>query len=371
MRGEPLGQEAVTTARVTSQLELGWDRDWVRARLGAQAQVDARIDALSYLLLEEGWLQLRNDDLRLYLGSRIVNWSVSELFRPLDSVNSRDWNSALTARGKIGELMVELWCWLFAGGLLTLHYMPLRTPPRFPAFASSQDVIGLPLGEARWIEADGSLSDSRWAHQFGARWSQTLGEADVAFHFLHHFDRQHPVFVQGPEGALRPALGRLAQVGASAQYVLDAVVLRVEGAHRQFLAASSEVPRQRDHAVVAGGGEVTLLQAERHEGLLTLEVQGVLGVDADARRRLTPFQRDLGVAYRHRFHEARAPALSLALFLDLEDARELSVQASYSQLWLEDWSLLTLARYVSAPGSGGLHALDDSVLLSTSLTRSF
>lgn len=371
MRGKPLGQEAITTARVTSRLEVGWEHDWLHAKLGTQAQVDARIDALSYLFLEEAWVQIRSDDVRFYLGSRIADWSVSELFRPLDTVNSRDWNSALNVRGKVGELMAELWCWLFAGGLLTLHYMPWRTPPRLPAFGASQDVIGFPIGDVRWIEADGSLSRSQWAHQFGARWSQNLGEADVSVHFLNHWDRQHPVFLPGAQGALLPALGRLVQVGASGQYVMDAIVLRAEGAYRHFPGASSEVARQRDHAVVAGGGEIALIQAERHEGSLTLEAQGVLGVGADARRRLTPFQRDLGVAYRHRFLEAHAPALSLGVFLDLEDAREFSVQASYSQLWLQDWSLLTLARYVSAPGSGGLQVLDDSLLLSTSLTRSF
>ncbi len=363
-----------------TRLETGYRKGVLRLRLRAFGRVDHEDGTRDLTAFEEGWFGLRKGPWDLRTGFQMVNWTATEAFHPADIINSRNLDSDIENPEKLGELMVSLRRTIRDGGL-TLYYLPRYEEPKLPGPSSRLSFVpaGLELGRPIWLEGDGDISSDGYGHQWGARFTQTLGDADLSIHFLDHMDRQFPVF-GNPDpatGFLHPAYLRVRDLGATYLHILGSLIFKLEYAHKDFedQTGLTAALNQTDHQQAAIGFEYGWANTSGSETTLLLEGQAVLGTTEEERAALTAFQQDILAGLRHAWNDTSSKEFILTLIFDMERNHEYLLNFRYSQRLSDTWSMRTGLRWVDAPPKGerplGLEVLDESNQVFFTLTRFF
>lgn len=372
---------------LTSRLELTHKhRPW-RQQLRLVGRVGALDNDRSVLIVEEGFVGYKSGWLNLRVGPQILNWTATEAFHPADVMNSRNFDSNVENADKIGEPMVSASIRMWQGRL-ELFYMPFRMDPRLPGPASrlSFAPAGTTLGDPLWAGRDGAIDDDLIEHQFAARISQTIDDADIALQFVQHLDRSQPTIAIDPaNGVARPVYHMVSHVGLTYTQVIESVVLKVEAAHRIFFEPDTPDPgtlllpgglAPEDHTVVALGFEVGWAFDSGEDLTLLAEAQGVFGPSGEQRRAAaSPFQADGLVGMRYTLNDIDNKAFFAGVIFDVERL-EIIGNASYSQRLSDTWTVAASLRILHAPPDdtllpGTLQALDQSHYLQLLLTRHF
>jgi hypothetical protein len=341
--------------------------------------------ARSTVVLEEAWLQVRRGRLRLRLGADLVNWTATEAFHPADVINARNLDSDLENLEKVGEPMAAVQVGLFEGMTASVLFMPVYMKTLFPSPKSRLGFVpGADLRRGRvLVDRDGKFTDGFFGPQAAVRLQQVLGGADLSVFALEQMDRLQPLVAIDGVGQPVPMFLTVRQVGGTYQHVLGPLIAKVEAAHRWFRRPADEasapvtllgpVP-DRDHTALAVGLEYGIPHASGGESTLILEGQALLGVDADVRRQLSPFQRDVFAGYRVALNDEDSKELVVGGILDLERPEELLLSVAYQQRLGETFSLRLGLRIFAAPEEAlplGLIPFRDSDHLRLTLTRHF
>jgi hypothetical protein len=365
-------------------------------RLDEKLRVFGRVDrqdaGRSVLLVEEAYLQYRRGRLRLKAGADLVNWTATEAFHPADVINARNLDSDLENLEKIGEPMVAVQLGLTERTTVQALFMPVFTRTRFPAPASRLNLgpPGTDLGDRRALfDRDGVHTEADFGPQAALRLQQTVGQADLSVHLLEHMDRLQPLIAVNPMGELVPVFQTVRQLGGTYQHDVAAGLLtKVEAAYRWFarpddplaaaadagLAFPGEPFPDRDHLTVAVGLEYGRPHESGASSTFLLEGQAILGVPDGLRRALSPFQRDVLVAYRFAMDDEDGKELVAGLIADLEHLDERLINLSYQQRLGETFTVrlgLRLFAADPAPVPTGLVALRRADHVRLTVSRHF
>ena len=366
--GAPDDAENIGLA-LTTRLEIKHRARAWRLGLRGFARLDALDDTRNIFDLEEANVTYTLGPISLVVGSQILNWSTTEAFHPSDIMNSRNLDSDLANPEKLGEPMVEMQV-RFLQGSLSAYYMPVRIEPNVLPATSRLSFVppGVQLGDALWVDRDGTPSDDLFAHQGAVRLAQTVGPADISLHVVDHSDRNQPTFTPDPEtGELRPTYHTVTQAGLNYVQVFGGLLFKLEAVMRTFRApdptASLLIAPQRNHEVVAAGLEYSWTTAAGHQATFILEGQAINQSEA-TRAQLDPFQRDILVGYRHFFNDVMGRDILVFFITDAERPNEYVASAQYSQRLTDQWSVGALVR--------SLRIFDRDVnQLDLTLTRSY
>lgn len=328
-----------------------------------QLRLFARADLLdetrAVAVIEEAFVGWQPGPVRLRVGYQLLNWTATEAFHPADVLNSRNYDSRIENPDKLGEPMVELRVRLFSGSL-SAYYLPFRITPRLPAPSSRLSPLpdGARVGSALWAGRDRRIGDGVVEHQWALHLSQTLGDADLSLHIIQHQDRSQPTqLIDLRDGRVRLLYHFVTQVGGTWQQVIDALVIKVEAAHREFGFPDPD-PRyqlvqreQLDQTQVALGLEYGWSYAGGGEGIVLAEGQAVVTYDEPqlARPELPPFQRDVLIGYRHIFNDVDGTTLQAGLIVDLEAPEQILAAVQYRQRLSDVWSIDANLRIIHAP----------------------
>ncbi|MCB9552178.1 MAG: hypothetical protein H6705_09905 [Myxococcales bacterium] len=355
-----------------------------------QLRLFARADMLdetrAVAVVEEAFVGWQMNPVRLRVGYQLLNWTATEAFHPADVLNSRNYDSRIENPDKLGEPMVELRVRLLAGSL-SAYYLPFRITPRLPS--PSSRLSPLPddarVGPALWAGRDRQIGDGVVEHQWAVQLSQTIGDADISLHLIQHQDRSQPTqLVDLRDGRVRLLYHFVTQVGGTWQQVIDALVIKVEAAHREFGFPDLD-PRYRliqreqlDQTQVAVGFEYGWSYAGGAEGVLLAEGQAIVTYDDPqaARPELPPFQRDVLLGYRHVFNDVDGSTLQAGLIVDLEDPEEVLAAVQYRRRLSDVWSIDANLRMIHAPApeqgiAQGLERWHEANELNITLSRYF
>jgi hypothetical protein len=343
----------------------------------------------SVLVFEEAWAQLAFERVRLRAGVDLVNWTATEAFHPADVINARNLDSDLENFEKVGEPMVSLQVRLHETTSVQLLYLPHRTAPVFASPGSRLSFApGIDLRRSRrMLDRQGADTDSRWGHQAAVALRQVLGNADLTLHALEHMDRSQPVVRLDP-ATFSPLLvfQTVRQVGGTYQHALGPVVLKLEGAYRDFVMPQEILPGvglaapdagdagQPDHGQLAVGIEYGVPHEGGSESTFLLEGQAVLGIDDPAERAaLSIFQRDVLVGYRLALNDQSGKELLLGAIFDAERSGESLVMLNYQQRLGETWTVRAGLRLFNAKATapGPMAVLRTSDHVRVALTRHF
>ena len=345
----------------------------------------------SRLVVEEAWVGYRSKYLRLKAGVQLLNWTATEAFHPADVVNSRNFDGNVENPDKVGEPMVS--ATLRLGRVhLTGYYLPVRMDPVFPGPRSRLSFSGTKLGDPLWVPRGGGdiddLEDSHFEHQWAVRLATTLGSADIALHAIQHNDRSQPgLAINQREGTARPVYAFVTQVGMTYAHAVSDFLLKLEAAHRRpdDLDVELQFPVAHDgntpatlllsvdppnHTIVAAGVEYGWSYDTLGQATVIVEGQGVVDVaDADERKAITPFQRDVLVGYRHDFEDVQGTTLNLGVIVDLEGDGVVGTGSVGRRLG-ETWTLATSLR-LNFIDDGPLEPLDGDHFMQLELIRHF
>lgn len=390
---DPATQDA--NVGLAARLEATHRHRPFRETLRIFGRADAFEQGRAAFYVEEGWVEFRKRWFRLRVGPQMVNWTATEAFHPADVLNSRNLDSNVENADKIGEPMV--WAqFRFWQGALSLYYMPFRMRPRLPGGSSRLSLAprNARVGEALWLDRGGTIGAGVIEHQWAATLGQSFGGADLALQVVQHNDRSQPTVLINPATFdARPLFGLVTHVGLTYAHVLDAFVLKAEGAWRMFADVDDlqgrvpaalltgargdprELARTPDHGQAAVGLEYGWTYGDGGDGTLLLEGQAVLGPSKAQRRALSPFQADVLVGYRHAFNDVHSKELTLGLIVDVERWPEVLGSVRYQQRLSDTWSARASLRVTHAPGGGdrpsGLQALHKSHHATFDLIRHF
>jgi hypothetical protein len=357
--GDPATQDG--GAALFSRLELRHQHGLLEEKGRIYGLADYFDRDRSLVVLQEAWVQVQTDRLRLREGMDIVSWTALEMFHPADVVNAHVVDSDVESPEKIGEPIASLQVRLGEGTTLSAMYLPHRT---MPAFASPRSRVSLMPGvdvatAARAVDGDGHLTDSDWASQGALVLRQVLGSADVSVHAIELLDRLQPSLrIDLASGAPLLIYQTVRQLGATYQQALGPVVLKAEGVYRWFVAPAEPLPGvsplgrdgQPDHGILAAGAEYGIAHAGGAESTFLVEGQAVIGVgDAAVRDGLTPFPRDLFVGYRGALNDERGRTVQVGGVLGLERRWEGMATASYEQRLDDSWSVRAALRLFFSP----------------------
>ncbi len=360
-------------ARVDSQYRKG---PW-RVRVRAFGRVDHEDETRDLTAFEEAWAGYRKGPWDVRLGFQMWNWTATEAFHPADIVNSRNLDSNIENPEKLGELMFSVRRSIRDGGL-SLYYMPRYEAPNLPGPSSRLSFLpaGFTVGEPIWLEDD-EISSDNYGSQWGARFTQTIGNADLSVHYLDHMDRQFPVFSVDPQTLeARPAYSQVQDLGLTYLHIFGGVIFKLEYAHKAFedhVAYANY--NQVDHDQAAFGLEYGWNGQSGSETTLLFEGMGIFGTTEQERANLSPFQRDILAGVRHAWNDTMGRELLFTCIYDLERNHEILLNFSYKQRLSDTWSIEGGLRWIDAPqkeaGPVGLENLDESNQAFLELSRFF
>lgn len=337
------------------RLQVDAEAERVSTRLRVFTRHDGLDRLRSVLVAEEAWAEARLGRVRLRLGVDMVTWTALEAFHPADVFNSRNFDSNPESFEKLGEPMAQLRVRLFQGDV-AVYALPVHGGSRPPSVRSrlSLGPPGLPLGEAMYLDRGGALTDDRLGMQWAARFTQTLGDADIGVHVLQHLDRLHPLVIADPlTGQVRPLYQYATEVAGTYAHVLGPVMVKVEAVHRRYRDAEGDNPGgplpERDHTIVAAGLEYTFTHQSGADSTWLTEGQVLFGPEKEQRRQLELFQNDVFVGYRLSANDESSRTALVGVLVDVERPQEFLVSASMSQRLGETWGLSAGLRILRVP----------------------
>ncbi len=291
------------------------------------------------LIPYENWLGYKTDALQVKAGTQIENWAMTEVFTPSDVFNSRNIDSQFENSEKIGEPSLSVRLPLF-GGYATAYYMPLFMGPIIPSEKSR--LSSLPpdtkLLESRFLDAGQLKENYKPVTQYALRYTRKFGPADLAFHYVHHIDRQQAF--PGQDSVymgLRPIFLPLTQMGFNGAAVWGENIFKFDYVQRNFDAESTSLPflvapiGMKDHSILAFGLERPYAHENGWESTGFLEMQKILGVSKTEAEQLSLNQNDLMFGYRLSINDTKSKEVKAFLIVDLETTSEMFWSAAYSQ----------------------------------------
>jgi hypothetical protein len=339
--------------------------DAAKEKVSARARLFSRLDTndrdRSVFIAEEAFAEVDLRPVRLRAGFQMLNWTATEAFHPADVLNSRYYDSAIENPEKLGEPMLSARVEI-PNGNVEAYFMPFFVRPIFPT-GRSRFNLGAPgtsLGGAMLLKRDGSVDSSldstSFVPQWAARVQQTIGQADLSLHILQQQDRATPVIVfdRGP-GTARPLFAPVTQIGATAQQVVGAAVLKLEMAYRWFYRPESKSTAfgpliERNHFVAAAGIDYNVPAESGGESTLLLEGQVFIPKQHDLPRELNPlFQHDVVAGWRYAFNDESSRSLIALVIVDVVRPQEFFFNLGYTQRLGETWGLNAGLRLVRVP----------------------
>jgi hypothetical protein len=337
----------------TKARQKGGFRQQLRV-FGRAAMID---EERSVLMVEDAWAGWRNNRFEIKAGVQTLNWSAAEAFHPTDMINARNLDSNVENAEKIGEPMVTMRLRFLNGGL-TGYYMPLRMAPRFPSASSRlTPYSGVHLAKAQWSDSNGLVDADDFSNQYAFRLDQTIGQGDLALHYVAHNDRLLPaIALDATTLSPTPVFPFVQRFGGSLVQALGDWLIKVEVDH--ILVEAMNVGDSLnlvqgppgDHTVVAAGLEYGWSYDSGAEGSLIVESQVLIlpGGSEQERNQMGPFQRDALLGYRHSLNDEMGTEIMLGMILDVERPGEYLGSFSYRTRLSDVWQVHAQLRTIRA-----------------------
>ncbi len=282
---------------------------------------------LNLLTVGERW------DLRV--GATKVFWGATEAVHWVDIVNQSDLVENLDGEDKLGQPMVNLnlqtnW------GNVSLFALPYFRERTFTGAA------GRPRTLPR-IDGDRAVYESaaqEWHQDFAARWSKSIGGADVGLSYFYGTSRE-PTYLLGldkGETVLLPYYEIIQQGGLDVQWTLSDWLLKLESVYRTGQG-------DEDFFLFAGGVEYTLhgiFGSQADLGLI-----GEMLYDTRGNNVLNPYENDIAVGFRLAANDLRDITVLCSAITDFDDGSTV-LNMEGSMRMGEHWKLVMEARGFAA-----------------------
>lgn len=388
-----------------TSLEVKFQSDYEQGNnkfhLGLFARKDSQDSSRDILEFDEAYYTYSgigsSESISITVGNNIFNWSKLEIFHPIDSINSRNFDSNGDLTERLGRPSVILRK-EFEASIFDIIFLfgsvDSITPE--PTNRNGPKII---INSPRYITDDLEYETSQ--KQLGAvlRYAHNFDTFDIDLHIARKYDTNNPLLtIEVPKNSSPTALEHLEyiypyyvpvyQYALAAQTNYDEYILKAEHIKYDFddlkvlsLTAQSKTQISKmDFSLTAFGIERTKTYDNDQEGTFIAEYQTVLGTTIEQARSLSPFQRDMALGYRHNFNDFKGHEIVIFYIHDLDTEDESIFDISHSFRLSSAWKLETSLRVIEASKTedgldinnySGLKPIADSDQFNIKLTRFF
>lgn len=363
-----------------SMVDVGVQHGFWKEKMKVSTRVDKYDDSRGTFVIEDLLTSYKNRNWELRVGSQTLNWTATEAFHPADIINSKNLDSNFENAEKLGEPMVQ-YLYLFENSSFSIFYLPMVVDPIVPGPNNRLNLVpnGLAVGKPIWIDSNQEQLENEFAVQYAIRWDQSFDSIDYSLHYVKHIDRTQPASYSLDGSAIRPIFLSVQQIGGTYQQVVGDWVVKLEWAHRDFMAPFTHAQYgsidPKDHDQLALGLDYGFSHEDGKDSTFILEGQRYLGVEKEDRALLGTFQSDVLFGYRLAWNDIYSQELFASVIVDTERSKEILLNLSYTRRLNDVWGLKSGIRVIEAPQKEtspvGLEQLDKADQIYFELTRYF
>ena len=268
--------------------------------------------------LREAHVSGRAGNADYLVGSTILFWGQTEIYNPVDIVNSRDFSRGLQRSEKLGAPMARLSVPAGAGqiDLMAVDFVA-NIYPESPL----RERIGLKVNN-RTPTFSGSARKSDVAT--AARWSGYVGDLDIGVSWFRGTGNA-PRLLPLSDGSMTPDYSRITQTGVDLQYLMNETALKGEFIHRSGQYDTVGVARTYRAGVI--GLERTIYDFDGNGRDMVLI--GEYAYDSRRLKAHSGFQNDIALGARFLWNDVEDTEVLALVIRDLDNgAQTSSVSAS-------------------------------------------
>lgn len=375
---------------------LEYETDNTKSYFSAFGRIDKEDHTRNILNVDEAYLKYLTGNWSFSLGNHIFNWSVLEVFRPVDSINARNLDANADQIERLGQPAFVI-TREFETSILQFISLLKTVSPMVPS-VYNRNGPQLLLQNPKFVEDDYEYTDSPQMPEWIIHYLHNFETFDLDIHISRKYDTANPVVATPMTGNISPSVEDLKiipyflpvfQVGLAIQGSYDAFLYKIEHINYDFENYKVDffIPptivgntTREDYSLTAMGLEYSKNYKNDHAGTFFLEYQSVLGTTIEEARTINAFQRDMAIGYRHNFNDFKGHEIIIVFIHDLDHYKEQIYNLTHSFRVTEQWKLRTDLRVVEAPkpsdepsldNFSGLKPISESDNIRFTLTRFF
>jgi len=357
-----------------TKFQSDWEQDFLRIHFGFFNRYDPDDDSRNIFDFDEAYVKTTFGNWSMSAGNHIFNWSVLEIFHPVDNINAKN----LEANGELTERLGQRSIIIskeFEASLLEFIVLLETKHSIFPG-QHNRSGPQYALGSPKFVTGDYELEESPDMAQGGIRYIHNFDTVDFDFHILRRFDNNNNIFSIPKPANTSPGISDLdlvpyyfpvTQLGVAVQgtweeyiYKIEVINLDYDNYDIEFFVPHVVIPRTiLDHQLFAAGLEHSKSYENDTEGTYFIEYQTILGTTIEEARGINVFQRDMSIGYRHNFNDFNGNTTTVAIVSDIDHGREHIFNFSHKLIFKEVWEFNAAVRIIEAPESTKFNEITD------------
>lgn len=308
--------------------------------------------------IDEAYYKYILDTWSFSLGNHIFNWSVLEMFHPVDSINARNLDANADRIERLGQPAFVITKEFESSILQVITFLQTISPIVPSVFNRNGPQVR--LDAPRFVEDDDTYTNDPNMTEVVLHYLHNFETFDLDLHAARKYDTLNPVigrtYPSIEEIRATPFYLPVTQFGVAIQGTYDVLIYKIE--HIQydfdnyqvctFVNCVNQFSTLIDHSLTAFGLEYSKAYQNDHEGMYFLEYQTILGTTIEQARTINAFQRDLGIGYRHNFNNFDGHEIIAVVIKDMDQYHEQVYSFSHSFRLGESWKWHTELRIVEA-----------------------
>jgi hypothetical protein len=379
-----------------TKFQADYENDHFRIHSGFFSRIDQNNSQRNIINFDELYIKKELDTSSWSVGNHVFNWSVLEIFHPVDTINSKnfDSNGDLTERlGQPSLVYHKDFDSSFFEIIIFLANQKSILPDR-----GNRNGAKVEFENAKYVNKSQDVSSTPNMLEYVLRYQVSFSDVDIDLHFARKYDTNNPLISTPKTNNTSPTIEdlditpyylKVNQYGITAQYNLDAFLLKLETVYFDydqdtvtlFIPPITDIQNTKeDFNITSLGVERSLNYSNDTEGTLFVEYQTILGTTIEDARLLSPFQRDLAIGYRHNFNDFNGNEIIAVLINDVDEYEERIYSISHSRRFLDSWKIESNLRIIEAdnPSPGldlsnfeGLRSIANGDSFTLELTKFF
>jgi hypothetical protein len=379
-----------------TKFQADYENDFFRLHMGFFSRIDQNNSQRNIINFDEFYLKKEFESSSWSIGNHVFNWSVLEIFHPVDTINSKnfDSNGDLTERlGQPSLIYHKDFESSFFEIILFLANQKSILPDR-----GNRNGAKVEFEEAKYVNKSQDISSTPNMLEYVLRYQVSFDNVDLDLHYARKYDTNNPLISTPKTTNTSPTLEdlditpyylKVSQYGLTAQYNLDAFLIKFETVYFDFdqdtvtlfIPPITDIQNTKeDFNITALGVERSVNYSNDTEGTYFFEYQSIFGTTIEDARILSPFQRDAAIGYRHNFNDFNGNEIIAVLINDVDRYEERIYSISHSRRFFDSWKIESNLRIIEAdnPSPGldisnfeGLRSIANGDSFTLELTKFF
>lgn len=337
-----------------------YEGDSYKVFLSAFGRIDSADSSRNIFNMDEAFYKYTKDAWSISVGNHIFNWSVLEIFHPVDSINARNLDSNAVAIERLGQPAAVI-TREFDSSILQIISLLKTVSPIMPSRRNRNGPQKVRLETPRFVENDDEYTTTPTMPEGIIRYLHNFESFDLDLHIARKYDTANPVIGSIDTNVTdriiaTPFYLPVTQYGMAVQGTYEAFIYKAEHIYYDFdnydvcfgINCVVNYVSREDFSLTAIGLEYSKSYANDHSGTFFFEYQTVLGTTIEEARVINAFQRDFGIGYRHSFNNFDGHEIIAVAIGDVDQYHEQVYQVSHSFRLSESWKWHTEVRIVKA-----------------------